>query len=938
MMTKRSSRATLALVALVVGSLLAPVAGRDCTILDVFPEGIYTNAIISSDCTSLNLNNNVVGDLGAIAIAGALKENTALTTLELDSNNIGARGATALAEALKVNTHLSTLWLEGNSIGDVGATAIAAALTVNTALTTLDMYYNFVGDAGATALLHALKFNTMLTEMNVDITNTIIDTTITDALSALLAENQKATDATNDEAVLVVEKDAVEPSTTKLEEANEGGQGCPTLQPSPPLSPLSSSPPTSSSSSPQTDADSSSQSVDNTHTLSGFLALQACPLDSSTVLLDTGSCGQIDDDSESLAHIATSDLCEAAAVEVGIGYESFKVIDEVGFPSGCFYHEKVGALFWNNNAGTEHTKPSRTSLCCEQDDPNEVQIQICPTHSTVVLLGGGSCDQSDTFANFAHVESSYLCEAAAAKSGIEDFEVIDSVESPTGCSYSAETGVLFWNNNSGTEQPNGSLTSLCCESVVQASPAAPTEPSTVPVPPSKAQTVCPTKSSAVLLDTGSCDQSDDSDSFAHIASSNLCKSAAQEAGVPYKTFDVIDDSASSTGCFFYEKDGALFFNKNMGTEHKTGTRTSLCCEQDQPDTTHDRVCPANMKAVLLDEGTCKQSDESAGFLHIKSSDLCRTVATSNNIESFEVIDNSQFSAGCFYVAEIGTLYWNENPKGTESSTGTMASVCCESAMVCPTKHSAVLLDSGTCNQSEDTETFFHVATSEQCEGVAVEAGVDYKFFEVIDTIALPAGCFFIEREGTIYWNKNVGTERKTGSMASLCCEQTESAEAPVQICPMHSTAVLLVTGSCDQSDAFANFAHIGSFRLCEAVAVANDIESVERLDSAHSPRGCFYSADKGALFWNQNQGVEHSNGSLTNLCCKSVLEASDAPPMTTIRTSTELSNVTATTPITASFAATFTAKLTSTGSSPTTIDALDYCVLQIAQSTGSSCF
>ena len=52
-----------------------------------------------------------------------LKYNTSLTTLELNDNRIGDDGAAALGECLKYNTSLTTLNLSGNKIGDDGAAA-----------------------------------------------------------------------------------------------------------------------------------------------------------------------------------------------------------------------------------------------------------------------------------------------------------------------------------------------------------------------------------------------------------------------------------------------------------------------------------------------------------------------------------------------------------------------------------------------------------------------------------------------------------------------------------------------------------------------------------------------------------------------------------------------------------------------------------------------
>jgi hypothetical protein len=65
----------------------------------------------------LNLYNNVIGYLGAQALAEALKNpNCSLTSLDLSSNKIGGSGAQALAEAevfLKHNGRHISIRIEG---------------------------------------------------------------------------------------------------------------------------------------------------------------------------------------------------------------------------------------------------------------------------------------------------------------------------------------------------------------------------------------------------------------------------------------------------------------------------------------------------------------------------------------------------------------------------------------------------------------------------------------------------------------------------------------------------------------------------------------------------------------------------------------------------------------------------------------------------------
>jgi hypothetical protein len=154
-------------------SPIPAVIPASCTALHLSTNQIGDAAVALAEAlkyntalTALHLSTNQIGDAGATALAEALKINAVLTTLDLDSNQIGVAGATALAEALKINTALTTVYLTYNQIGDAGATALAEALKINTALTTLYLTYNQIGDAGATALANMLFDNMILTKLD----------------------------------------------------------------------------------------------------------------------------------------------------------------------------------------------------------------------------------------------------------------------------------------------------------------------------------------------------------------------------------------------------------------------------------------------------------------------------------------------------------------------------------------------------------------------------------------------------------------------------------------------------------------------------------------------------------------------------------------------------------------------------------------------------
>jgi Leucine Rich repeat len=113
----------------------------------------------------LNINGQIIGAVGAIALADALQVNQSLQELTLDRTFLGDDGAVALADALRVNQSLQELVLFNTNIGDEGAVALADALRVNTSLQKLDLMSNDIGTDGAVALADALKVNQSLQKL-----------------------------------------------------------------------------------------------------------------------------------------------------------------------------------------------------------------------------------------------------------------------------------------------------------------------------------------------------------------------------------------------------------------------------------------------------------------------------------------------------------------------------------------------------------------------------------------------------------------------------------------------------------------------------------------------------------------------------------------------------------------------------------------------------
>ncbi|KAG0015039.1 hypothetical protein BGZ82_001546 [Podila clonocystis] len=80
-----------------------------------------------STLTKFDLNQNSIGDQGALALSEALKTNSTSVTSNLKNNSIGGKGAQALSKALKTNTTVTILDLQNNKIGDIGLRALSEA-------------------------------------------------------------------------------------------------------------------------------------------------------------------------------------------------------------------------------------------------------------------------------------------------------------------------------------------------------------------------------------------------------------------------------------------------------------------------------------------------------------------------------------------------------------------------------------------------------------------------------------------------------------------------------------------------------------------------------------------------------------------------------------------------------------------------------------------
>jgi len=105
----------------------------------------------------VDLNHTRIDDIGAFAIADAIKQSNSLATLNLSLNSIGATGASSIADATKQSKSLTALYFGGNAISDFGAAAIADAIKKSTSLMAVDLSCNRINDVGASAIADAMK-------------------------------------------------------------------------------------------------------------------------------------------------------------------------------------------------------------------------------------------------------------------------------------------------------------------------------------------------------------------------------------------------------------------------------------------------------------------------------------------------------------------------------------------------------------------------------------------------------------------------------------------------------------------------------------------------------------------------------------------------------------------------------------------------------------
>ena len=133
---------------------------------DLGAEALARAIKIHKAVTSIDLRYNNIGDAGAVALADAIEINTTVQEINLSENCIGGEGAVALADAIKINETLQRIHLSKNNIGDEGAVALADAIKINRTVQQIHLSNTMIGDEGAVALADAIRTNLAVQEIH----------------------------------------------------------------------------------------------------------------------------------------------------------------------------------------------------------------------------------------------------------------------------------------------------------------------------------------------------------------------------------------------------------------------------------------------------------------------------------------------------------------------------------------------------------------------------------------------------------------------------------------------------------------------------------------------------------------------------------------------------------------------------------------------------
>ena len=146
---------------------------KNCEVDEEGAKEISSALCNNANLKELNLSGNYnVHDVGASALASALRDNMSLETVILESCGIGSRGIANIAQALCRNNVLKKLDISDNFTKDSftaeAIRALSDMLEQNTALRILDLRWCGLTYEGVQPLLHSLTHNATLKTLLLD--------------------------------------------------------------------------------------------------------------------------------------------------------------------------------------------------------------------------------------------------------------------------------------------------------------------------------------------------------------------------------------------------------------------------------------------------------------------------------------------------------------------------------------------------------------------------------------------------------------------------------------------------------------------------------------------------------------------------------------------------------------------------------------------------
>ena len=161
-------------------------------------SNFFKNAIEllrKNDPAVRSLQCSKIRTAGALTLADALAKNQTLQRLDLQDNQIGEAGALAIAKAIEHNPQISLQYLNlrNNQIGNAGTKGLARALKKNQSLQILDLAVNAIGSPGAQALVQAIGDNPQLPLQQLNLEHNYMTPTNLTQIKQLIERNRNQT-------------------------------------------------------------------------------------------------------------------------------------------------------------------------------------------------------------------------------------------------------------------------------------------------------------------------------------------------------------------------------------------------------------------------------------------------------------------------------------------------------------------------------------------------------------------------------------------------------------------------------------------------------------------------------------------------------------------------------------------------------------------------